>query len=269
LREARARIPVDSASLGDVLRIPRRIGKPVTQEEIVEVIGVSRVWYTTVERGRLNRPCVALLERICNALMLDERQRGEVFQLGIPEISSHLVELQHAAILQASAQLRTAAKRLWCASTVDEALTIAAEESTQHFDDVALVFFGHRIAAGKWEGRAVVDRGIGAQNTLFLEDLARALSPDRFDEIALYPMLSEPGQVGTLNSHNATSVAAEYSMGLAKYKLHRTAFIHARICSRGGVTAGISVKHASEHVYSEVGRAVISAIASLTSLALS
>jgi transcriptional regulator with XRE-family HTH domain len=269
LREARKRIPVDRASLGNVLRLPRRIGKPVSQEEIAEAIGVSRVWYAMLEKDRLNRPSVALLERVCNVLMLDGRQRVDVFQLGVPEISSHLVELQHAAILEASAQLRTAAKRLLCASTVDEALAIAAEESTQHFDDAALVFFVHRVAPGRWRHPFLVDRGIGARSEHMYEELASSLTPAGFDEVVLHPALSAPGDVGTRDSFRLTSVAAAYETAVAKHKLQRSAFIHARIRSRGGVTAGITVKHASERVYSDVERAAISAIASLTSLALS
>ena len=101
------------------------------------------------------------------------------------------------------------------------------------------------------------------------EELASSLPPAGFDEVVLHPAISKPGDVGTRDSFRLTSVAAAYEAALATYKLHRSAFIHARIRSRGGVTAGITVKHASERVYSEVERAIISAIASLTSLALS
>jgi transcriptional regulator with XRE-family HTH domain len=269
LREARNRIPPDTASLGNVLRLPSRVGKRVSQEEIAEAIGVSRVWYALLENGRLHRPSVVLLERTCNALMLDERQRVDVFQLGVPEISSRLVEFQHAAILEASAQLRNAANRLWSASTVDEALAIAAEESTQHFADAALVLFVHRIAPGRWRHPFVVDRGIGSRSEHLYEELASSLPPEGFDEVALYPALSNPGDVGTRDSFRLTSVAAEYEAAVAKHKLHRSSFIHARIRSRAGDTAGITVKHASEHAYSDAQRAVISAISSFTSLALS
>jgi hypothetical protein len=100
------------------------------------------------------------------------------------------------------------------------------------------------------------------------EELASSLTPAGFDEIALHPVLSMPGDVGTRDSFRITSVAEAYEAAVAKHKLHRSTFIHVRIRSRGGVIAGITVKHASEHVYSEAERAAISAIASLTSLAL-
>lgn len=102
------------------------------------------------------------------------------------------------------------------------------------------------------------------------QDLTASLSPAGFDEIALYPVLSQPGDVGTRDSFRLTNVAAAYECAVAKHKLHRSAFIHARIRSRSGeTTAGITVKHASEYVHSDLERAVIGAIASLTSLALS
>jgi hypothetical protein len=51
LKEQRRRIPRDTLSLGPYLRLPFRRGKVVTQEELAEVIGVSRVWYSMLESG--------------------------------------------------------------------------------------------------------------------------------------------------------------------------------------------------------------------------
>lgn len=269
LKEARRCIPADTGSFGNVLRFPNRVGKPVTQEEIAQALGVSRVWYAMLEAGRPVRPSVALLDRLCNVLMLDEERRAALFQLGIPEISSNPVESGFAPALEAFARIRASAKRLWSASTIDEALAIAAEEASPHFDDAALVFFVHRVAPGRWEHPFVVDRGMGTRNENFYEELASSLTPARFDEVVLYPALSEPGEVGTVDSYRATSVAVEYEAALAKHKLQRWMFLHARIRSRDGITGGITVKHKTERVYSEEDRAILSAIASLTSLALS
>jgi transcriptional regulator with XRE-family HTH domain len=269
LKDARRGIPVNTQSLGNNLRFPGRVGKRVSQEEVAEAIGVSRNWYSMLETGRPIRASVALLERICNVLTLDERQRASVFELGIPEIPTRVIELRHSAILEASTRMRSSVKRLWSTSTVEEALSAAAEESSRHFDDAELVFFVHRVAQGRWDHPFIVDRGMGPRNARFYEELAASLTPARFDEVVLYPALSEPGDVGTLDSYGATSVADLYETERAKHKLHRCMFLHARIRSRMGVIGGITIKHAREHEYSEVDRAVISAIASLTSLALS
>lgn len=87
LRGARRAIPVDAASVGKMARHPARVGKPVSQEEIAEAVGVSRVWYALLESGRATRASIRLLERLCEALMLDENQSLRLLQLGIPEIS--------------------------------------------------------------------------------------------------------------------------------------------------------------------------------------
>jgi GAF domain-containing protein len=82
-------------------------------------------------------------------------------------------------------------------------------------------------------------------------------------------MFFEPGDVGTRESLAATSIGAVYEAAVARHNLHRWALLHVRIRSRGGVIGGITVKHASERDYSEIERAVVATIASLTSLALS
>lgn len=268
LKGARRNIPANSCALGNSLRFPGRVGKAVSQEEIAEAIGVSRVWYAMLETGRPIRASVALLERLCNALMLDEQQRSSLFELGIPEIASRVNELRESAILEASARMRASAKRLWSTSSIEEALAAAAEESTAYFHDAELVFFVHRVAIGRWNHPYIVDRGLGQENASFFEDLAASLTPTRFDEVALYPALSEPGEVGTRDSFSATSVGELYEAESVKHKLDRCTFLHARIRSRAGVIGGITVKHAHEHEYSEFDRAALSAIASLTSLVM-
>jgi hypothetical protein len=201
--------------------------------------------------------------------VLDEPQRATEFQPGVPELSSKALERRHGPILQAFASMRLSATRLWSASTVDEALSLAAEELASHFGDAALVGFAHRLAQGRWDHRFIVDRGIGTRNARFQEELASSLTPARYDEIVLYPTLSEPGDVGTLESFAATSVADVYETERVKHNIHRWVLLAARIRSRDGAIGDIMMKHAAEREYSEVDRAVISAIASVASLALS
>jgi transcriptional regulator with XRE-family HTH domain len=268
LRDARLAIPPEAASLGNVLRLPRRVGKAVSQEEVAEAVGISRVWYVRLETGRSIRTSVALLERLANALMLNDTQRAQLFPFAVSEISSRAMELRHGSVIEASGRVRRAAKRLMSASSVEEALTIAAEESTPHFSDAGLVGFVHRIAPGRWNRPLVADGGMGRQNKLLIDDLEASLGPEQFDEVGLYPMLLEPGDVGTRESRAAASIGAAYEAALARYNLQRSALLHVRI-SGGGVIGGILVKHASERDYSEIERAVVATIASLTSLALS
>jgi DNA-binding XRE family transcriptional regulator len=90
LRNCRLGIPVETKALGDFVRLPNRIGKVVSQEEFAEAIGVSRYWYGMLEVGRPVRPSISLIQRICDALMLDERKRVEFVELGLPGLSQSL-----------------------------------------------------------------------------------------------------------------------------------------------------------------------------------
>jgi transcriptional regulator with XRE-family HTH domain len=269
LRDARRAIPPEAASLGHVLRLPWRVGKAVSQEEVAEAVGISRVWYNRLEAGRSVRISVALLHRIANTLMLNDTQRAELFPFAPAEISSRAIELRHGSVLEACGRIRRSAKRLWSASSVEEALTIAAEESMTHFSDAALVLSVHRIAPGRWNRPLVADGGMGRQDKLLFEDLAATLGPECFDDVALYPMLCQPGDIATRESVAAASIGAAYEAAVARQNLQRSALLHVRIRSRGGVIGGITVKHASERDYSEIELAGVATIASLTSLALS
>jgi hypothetical protein len=138
-----------------------------------------------------------------------------------------------------------------------------------HFSDAALVLSVHRIAPGRWNRPLVADGGMGRQDKLLFEDLAATLGPECFDDVALYPMLCQPGDIATRESVAAASIGAAYEAAVARQNLQRSALLHVRIRSRGGVIGGITVKHASERDYSEIELAGVATIASLTSLALS
>lgn len=90
LRRYRLDIPVETKAMGNFVRLPNRVGKIVSQEEFAEAIGVSRCWYGLLEAGRSVRPSIALLERICDALMLDEPGRLQLVELAIPALSQLL-----------------------------------------------------------------------------------------------------------------------------------------------------------------------------------
>ena len=100
LRDARLAIPPEAVSLGNVLRLPCRVGKAVSQEEVAEAVGISRVWYVRLETGRSVRTSVALLERLANALMLNDTQRAELFPFAAARIA---MVLRHGSVLAGSA----------------------------------------------------------------------------------------------------------------------------------------------------------------------
>jgi len=58
----------------------------VTQEELAEAIGVSRVWYQMLESNAKIRASTALLDRLARTLMVTPQEHAELFQLAIPEL---------------------------------------------------------------------------------------------------------------------------------------------------------------------------------------
>lgn len=92
LRSLRLRISPHTTTLGPFRRHPRRLGRPVTQEEIAGYLGVSRTWYAALESSMEARPSLALLERLAETLMLSPEERSALFDAAIPELG--LADLQ-------------------------------------------------------------------------------------------------------------------------------------------------------------------------------
>jgi DNA-binding XRE family transcriptional regulator len=86
LRHFRVRIDPNQNVLGPQPRPTRRHGKPVTQEELAECLGVSRCWYGLLESERPVRVSIVLLDRLANVLMLTARERAMLFALAMPEL---------------------------------------------------------------------------------------------------------------------------------------------------------------------------------------
>ena len=57
LRRRRLAIDHNSTCVGTLTRLPQRIGKPVTQEELAGFLGISREWYSLLENGSID--CVS------------------------------------------------------------------------------------------------------------------------------------------------------------------------------------------------------------------
>ena len=84
LRSRRAAIAPGARSLGTVARLPSRVGRAVTQEEVAEAIGVSRVWYANLESGSAARTSLDVLDRIAGVFALDYDGRLLLLQLAYP-----------------------------------------------------------------------------------------------------------------------------------------------------------------------------------------
>jgi transcriptional regulator with XRE-family HTH domain len=73
-------------TLGEHERLRSRRGRAVSQEELAEAVGVSRGWYSMLERGEPIQPSIALLSRVARALNATRDEQLALFQLGIPEL---------------------------------------------------------------------------------------------------------------------------------------------------------------------------------------
>jgi transcriptional regulator with XRE-family HTH domain len=87
LRILRRRLDEHVTALGPFKRLPSKIGRRITQEEIAEVVGVSRGWYRMLEANGASRTTPRLLVRISNALMLSGVEQAHLFHLAFPELA--------------------------------------------------------------------------------------------------------------------------------------------------------------------------------------
>jgi transcriptional regulator with XRE-family HTH domain len=97
--------------LGDFARLPVRWGRPVTQEEMAEAIGVSRVWYAMLESGTQLRTSPKVLERLAVVLMLVPAERARLIYRAMPELGPLEVGAQSALVLESFSVVRAATKR--------------------------------------------------------------------------------------------------------------------------------------------------------------
>jgi DNA-binding XRE family transcriptional regulator len=86
LKHFRLRIDPRENALGSQARLPSRRGKPVTQEELAECIGVSRARYCMLESDKPARASIFLLDQLASILMLSARERAMLFPLALPEL---------------------------------------------------------------------------------------------------------------------------------------------------------------------------------------
>jgi transcriptional regulator with XRE-family HTH domain len=87
LRMWRLRLSKDATTLGSRRRLPCRVGRLVTQEELAEAVGVSRSWYKMLECSVGVRTSLRLLVGLGEALMLSPSEKAHLFCLAFPELA--------------------------------------------------------------------------------------------------------------------------------------------------------------------------------------
>jgi transcriptional regulator with XRE-family HTH domain len=267
LKRCRARIGTERPSLGQYLRPPMRIGKAVSQEEVAEVVGISRQWYLMLESDRAVRVSAAVLARIADALMMDLAERAALFRLAVPELRAASLTDRSTAMLDAFGPLRRLVRRLWVSTTEAEALTVVREYALRQLAPDRMQTLA-RVAENHWERGTTGDSELPKRYEALVNDLSGDFV---HDDLCCYTFMTQPGELITRSERDARfpALAAKERPVLAAIGLADLSFAMASIRSQRGVVARLLAVHHRAHAFTEVERAQLSTIADLTSLALS
>jgi transcriptional regulator with XRE-family HTH domain len=264
LKQFRLRLNVELRSLGPFLRLPTRVGKVPTQEEIAEAVGISRVWYAMLENDHRVRVSAQVLARISDTLMLSSSERDELFSLALPELRSTALTDRSTALLAAFGRLRPVTRRLWVATTEAEALTIVREYAMAQFGPDLMVT-RIRVGLGRWAYAGTGDSHSGERVEQLDELLRNRRGETAVDESLCHPVLGQPGEL--LTRYERTSAADSGELDAVGW--NDISFAIACVRSRGGFIARLLAVHYTAHPFSELERAELSVLADLASLALS
>jgi hypothetical protein len=128
LNKCRARVTPEDVGLPTT---PHRRVAGLRREEVAELVGVTPNWYTLFETGAADRRfSSAFVERVAEALRLDERERALLFRLALPEVRIAVEQFErsaHEGTLQHLKGIRTLVRRVTAANTFLEAAAAATE----------------------------------------------------------------------------------------------------------------------------------------------
>jgi transcriptional regulator with XRE-family HTH domain len=272
LKEQRRSLSRDALSLGRYMRPLPRHGKVVTQEELAEAIGVSRVWYAMLESGAALKTSPRLLARLADVLELSEDNRHVLFRLALPELSigdragSALKGLSGSIV-----SLRGASRRLLSATSESEVLLVVAETIAGIFGDSDIVGAYKRLHPGRWNWPVLIGGGKFESSIAEMNHaLYDGMTPEQIDESMLHGVLVDAGQVGTRPElHRFLSQKERIDRTFATYGSGESDFLAAHVKSRGGVEATVfAIYIDGQRDFTELDRAAIGTLADLASLAL-
>jgi transcriptional regulator with XRE-family HTH domain len=273
LRQHRRLVPRDATALGPFPRLPVRRGKAVTQEEIAEAIGVSRVWYSMLESGAALNTSLRLVTRLADAFSLSAEDREVLFRLALPALrTAALSPIRDDGALQSMQALRIAARRIWCASSETEIMGTVTEAVSAVFPDAEIVGTFRRIQPGRWEYPVVLggNRFVSSLGDL-QEELRDGLTPEQIDDVMLHGSRRLAGQVAMrAELHRNISVQRRIASAFESAGFTSAHCVHAHIRSdnsfEGAIFAHYVVKADD---FSELDRVALGTLADLASLALS
>jgi transcriptional regulator with XRE-family HTH domain len=270
LRRCRTRIARERTSLGNYLRVPCRIGKTVSQEEVAEAVGISRQWYAMLENDRASSPSMAVLGGIADVLMLGQTERSMLFRLALPELRLGSPTSTSRAILDAFGSLRRLMRRLWAATSEGEALTLIREQALPQLGADAILS-RTRVGEGRWEQAASGDSDGDERGREYLGFISRRWVPAAIDDVHCYSQMSLPGEVVTRSERDARcpALAARVRDALDVLGWADASWAMTNVQTRHGFVARVMAIHNAPHEFSETERAMLGALADLACVALS
>jgi|SRR5579862_4238555 len=268
LRQCRSRLRPEDVGL---ISLGHRRVPGLRREEVAGLAGISPLWYTMLETGRYKRVSPQMLHRLSTVLGLSDEEKAYLFSLAIeelPELPALTLRAESNDALRTFEWLGSLSKRLWACSAHEEALQVAREYAmTELRGDV--VATRTRTANGNWRYSAIGDdENLGDKVLVELSDRWGAAI---LDEMHCLAEMTRPGELLSRAEQEARSpeMAAKRSAALAAIGWRQSSWAMASIQSRHGLISRLVVFHNNEHGYSYVERAKMSAIADLTSYALS
>jgi transcriptional regulator with XRE-family HTH domain len=273
LKTLRMRIHGELCALGPYERLSSRRGKRVTQEEAAEAIGVSRVWYATLESDARVRASTGALSRLADVLMLSADERVRLFQLAIPDLVRLTMQEQAPVASPASTDfyealrdVRQTVKRLWWATSEGEIVQVAGEEARRLLPHFELVF-ARRIVVPEDDALLPYPRrGSGARLAVARADTLRRIPPELHVRL---DALWQRAPAGVLLSSEAYTldIVRVVRLMLREHGITWGSPVSAHILGPRG-SAHVGGMSTRPHHVTELERTILSTIADFASLAM-
>jgi transcriptional regulator with XRE-family HTH domain len=264
VRERRLQLAPESLFLGEQPRLPNRIGKPVTQEEIAEHLGISRGWYSRFEVGAPVAFSLPLLNRLGDVLLLSAPERAKLMRLAMPELAP-IVSRDSTDLYEALGVVRRTVKRLWRATSETEILHVAGEEARQLVPCFELIIARRLLTVD--EVQLPQPGGDSAARLAEARDCAISrFTPEQAARLDAFWQCALPGRIVSLDTY-PPDILRVIHLVLREYGIRWNLLLAAPIRASTG-SAYVGGQSTRPHDVTELDRTMLTTMADFASLAL-
>ncbi len=267
----RARLRPEDVGL---VSIGRRRVPGLRREEVAELAGITPAWYTQLETGCDIRVSPRMLDRVAQCLRLSGEEKVYLFSLALEELGVLVPALrpQSNEVLEAFTSMRTLSRDLWAATTEEETVAIAREHCARLIATDAMFSTVHtgpgRLTLQSIDGErpAVIRRA-----PEFNAHVAATWPAAARDELHLIGMLRRPGDVAVRSDVPMSPLLASHfanTLRTVRWPALEHQHVMAAVHSRNGFVGRLIAIYEKPQSFTKMDRAIMSAIADLTSLAL-